>query len=60
MDAIDQIKLFSDFSKTTPAAAISPEPRKGYWRVCAYTSGEIEGKLLYTDAQGETPTLPLP
>ena len=60
MDAIDQIKLFSDFSKTTPAAAISPEPRKGYWRVCAYTSGEIEGKLLYTDAQGETPTLTLP
>ena len=57
---VSQTKIFNDFSKTIPSAAISPEPRKGYWRVCEYTCGDIKGKLLHTDSKGDTPTLTLP
>ena len=55
-----QAKVFSDFTKAIPSAAVSFEPRPGYWRVCEYASGDISGKLLYTDSRGDTPTLTLP
>ena len=55
-----QAIVFSDFSKATPSGAISPHARPGYWRVCDYTSGDIAGKLLYTEDTGDTPALTLP
>ncbi|MCY4377669.1 MAG: hypothetical protein OXC31_28250 [Spirochaetaceae bacterium] len=55
-----QAVLFSDFSKATPSGAIAPHPRPGCWRVCEYTSGDIEGRLLYAADAQDTPNLTLP
>ena len=39
---------------------LSADARPGYWRVCDYTSGDLEGRLLYAPDAGDTPNLTLP
>ena len=52
--------FIADLTQCTPAAALSPLPRIGYWQTLPYEAEGLSGNMLLAGPECDAPTLTLP
>ena len=52
--------VLSDMSRCEPAGALSPDLKRGHWKVIPYEAGGIGGNLIWACADADAPEMQLP